>query len=119
MAQFEKGREKTGGRQKGTRNKTSADLKLWITRLLSKNLKQIEQDLKELDAKERLYLFEKLMRYVLPRQQSVVADMALGLNENELEQFRVWQRTQARFDSMTDEELKDEIERIERSINDI
>ena len=116
---FEKGREKTGGRVKGVKNKTTTDLKEWVFRLLQRNLKQIEKDLQELDAKERLILFEKLLRYVLPRQASITADMALGFDEKEVEQFRAWQRTQARFDSMTEEELKAEIERIDRSINNL
>jgi plasmid maintenance system killer protein len=45
--------------------------------------------------------------------------MALGFDEKEVEQFRAWQRTQARFDSITEEELKAEIERIDRSINNL
>lgn len=114
---FEKGREKTGGRVKGVKNKTTTDLKEWVFRLLQRNLKQIEKDLQELDAKERLILFEKLLRYVLPRQASITADMAFDAKE--VEQFRAWQRTQARFDSMTEEELKAEIERIDRSINNL
>ena len=113
MAAFEKGREKTGGRAKGTPNKTTTDLKEWVFRLVSKNTKQIEKDLKELDAKERLILFEKLLRYVLPRQASITADMAFGFDEKEVEQFRAWQRTNARYEAMTDEELQAEIERMQ------
>ena len=119
MAAFEKGREKTGGRTKGTRNKVTTDLKEWVFRLLQRNLKQIEKDLKELDSKERLILFEKLLRYVLPRQASITADMALGFDEKEVEQFRAWQRSNARYEAMSEEELKAEIERIDRSINNL
>lgn len=119
MAAFEKGREKTGGRAKGTPNKTTTDLKDWVFRLLQRNLKQIEKDLKELDSKERLILFEKLLRYVLPRQQAVTADMSLGLNEEELRQFRFWQKKEAQYKAMTDEELIAEIERIDHSIKNL
>lgn len=119
MAAFEKGREKTGGRAKGTPNKTTTDLKDWVFRLLQRNLKQIEKDLKELDAKERLILFEKLLRYVLPRQQAVTADVALGFDEKEVEQFRAWQSRQARYEAMTDEELQAEIKRLDNIINDV
>lgn len=119
MAAFEKGREKTGGRAKGTPNKTTTDLKDWVFRLLQRNLKQIEKDLKELDSKERLILFEKLLRYVLPRQASITADMALGFDEKEVEQFRAWQRRNARYEAMTDEELQAEIKRLDDIINDV
>ena len=119
MGQFEKGRTKTGGRTRGTKNKTTTDLKEWVFRLLNKNVKQIEQDLQCLDPRERVLLFEKLLRYVLPRQQAVTADVAMRLDENELEQFRAWQRRNARLDAMSDEELQAEIKRLDSIAEDI
>ena len=119
MAQFEKGRTKTGGRTRGTKNKTTTDLKEWVFRLLNKNVKQIEQDLQCLDPRDRVVLFEKLLRYILPRQQSVTADVAMKLDEKELEQFRAWQARQARYEAMTDEELQAEIKRLDDIANNL
>lgn len=65
---------KTGnpnGRPKGSPNKITATAREWITGLIDKNRKQIERDLKRLEPKERLQMLEKLMQYVIPKQQAV------------------------------------------------
>jgi hypothetical protein len=66
-----KGTPKTGGRKKGTPNKTTTDLKTWINELLNNNRKQVETDLKTLEPKDRLIFLEKFMQYAVPKQQSV------------------------------------------------
>ena len=81
-----KGTPKTGGRQKGTPNKVTASVKGWLSCLIDKNRKQIERDLKAVDPMERLQMLEKLMQYVVPKQQAIKAAVS--------------------FDNMTDEELK-------------
>jgi hypothetical protein len=65
---------KTGnpnGRPKGSPNKITATAREWIAGLIDKNRKQIERDLKRLEPKERLQMLEKLMQYVIPKQQTV------------------------------------------------
>lgn len=65
---------KTGnpnGRPKGSPNKITATAREWIAGLIDKNRKQIERDLKRLEPKERLQMLEKLMQYVIPKQQAV------------------------------------------------
>ena len=66
-----KGTPKTGGRKIGTPNKETGTVKEWIAELIDKNRAQMEQDLAELEPKDRLLIFEKLMQYVVPKQQSV------------------------------------------------
>lgn len=66
-----KGQTKTGGRQAGTPNKVTKNLREWINQLVDDNRLQIERDLKELDPKDRLQILEKLMSYVLPKLQSI------------------------------------------------
>lgn len=80
-----KGTPKTGGRQKGTPNKVTASVKSWLSCLIDKNRKQIERDLKAVEPMERLQMLEKLMQYVVPKQQAIKAAVS--------------------FDNMTDEEL--------------
>ena len=63
------GRGRLGGRAAGTPNKVSGTLKEWLTSLIDKNRKQIEKDLKGLSPKDRLQVIEKLMQYVIPKQQ--------------------------------------------------
>lgn len=65
------GRGRLGGRAKGTPNKVSATAKEWLSALIDKNRRQIERDIKQLDPKERLIILEKLMQYVIPKQQAV------------------------------------------------
>lgn len=68
-----KGTPKTGGRKAGTPNKVTGTAKEWIAGLIDKNRAQIEKDLKKLEPKERLQMLEKLMQYVVPKQQAVSA----------------------------------------------
>lgn len=79
------GKGRIGGRAKGTPNKITSTFREYLTALLNENRKQIEADLKALDPKERLLLLEKLMQYVIPKQQAV--------------------NTTIEFDSLSDEQL--------------
>lgn len=83
-----KGTPKTGGRVKGTPNKVTYSLKEWITSLIDKQRTQIEQDLQDLEPKERLQMIEKLMQYVIPKQaaQQVKLDFD-SLTDAQLEQL--------------------------------
>lgn len=67
------GRGRLGGRQKGTSNRVTAQVKDWLARLINKNRKQMEEDLQALTPRERLQILEKLMGYVVPKQQAVSA----------------------------------------------
>ena len=78
------------GRPLGSRNKSTAEIQNWVQKLISSNLKQIQKDMKSLEPKERLKIFEKLL--VLPRKSSV--------------------STQIDFSRLTDEQLDELINRI-------
>jgi hypothetical protein len=69
-----KGTPKTGGRAKGTPNKVTTDLRTWINELLDNSRERLETDLNALEPKDRLIILEKLMQYVIPKQQSVSID---------------------------------------------
>ena len=71
----DKGTPKTGGRQAGTPNKVTKTLKEFVAEIIDGNREQIEKDLKSLRPKERLNVIVGLMQYVLPKQQSVRADV--------------------------------------------
>lgn len=64
-----------GGRAKGTPNKVTATVKEWLSALIDKNRRQVERDLKALEPKDRLQMLEKLMAYVVPKQQAVTAQI--------------------------------------------
>ena len=64
---FKKGQ---GGRKPGKPNKATTDLRQWINDFIDSNLEQIQQDWKRLEPRERIVLFEKLLKYSIPTLQA-------------------------------------------------
>jgi hypothetical protein len=62
---------KYGGRQKGTPNKLTKELRSVLKDILYQELEQIKERLDALKPKERIELLIKLMPYVLPKVTSV------------------------------------------------
>lgn len=73
--------KKTGGRQKGTPNKTTAFSKAIIENILAEynNTGAMAKDLKDLEPKDRLDIMVKLMAFTTPKPQSI--DMNLQTSE--------------------------------------
>lgn len=65
--------KKTGGRQKGTTNKTTAFTKSVIQDILNgyTDSKLFDNDLKALEPKDRLDVMIKLMAFTTPKPQSI------------------------------------------------
>ena len=63
------------GRQAGTPNKITSELRDFLSNLIDDNRDQIVKDVRSLRPKERLAVLERLMQFVLPRQQAVRADI--------------------------------------------
>jgi len=62
---------KYGGREKGTPNRLTKELRTLLKDILYKELEEIQQRLELLKPKERLELLIKLMPYVLPKTTSI------------------------------------------------
>jgi len=58
------------GRPTGSKNKSTTVLKNWIADFVEANRERIESDFELLEPKERIQMFEKLLSYVIPRQQT-------------------------------------------------
>jgi len=58
------------GRPKGTPNKVTTNLRVLINEFLAENWDQIKEDVKKLIPKDRVYFYEKLMQYDIPKMQS-------------------------------------------------
>ena len=58
------------GRPKGVPNKVTGDLRQWISNFIDDNRPQIQKDWQALDPKDRIVLFEKLLKYALPTLQA-------------------------------------------------
>ena len=78
---------KTGGREKGTPNKVTSDLRLWVNKIIADNQSQFVKDLKELEAKDRINVIEKLMQYVVPKQQSISVEAQIEAEYEQLKQL--------------------------------
>ncbi|HJB84741.1 MAG TPA: hypothetical protein IAA13_04455 [Candidatus Alistipes merdigallinarum] len=72
------GKGRLGGRAKGTPNRITASVKAWIFQVIDKNRLQMEKDIEALEPKERLQVLEKLMQYVIPKQQAVSANLDIS-----------------------------------------
>ena len=85
-----KGSEKTGGRKKGTPNKTTQTAKEWISETLCANWEQMKSDLQSLEPKERLQLLFifKLLEYVVPKQRETSTNVKFeDLTEEEMDEL--------------------------------
>lgn len=80
---FQKGRPKTGGRQKGTPNKTASLVREAISKKLDEyfNSEDFEKDLKKLKPKERVEAMEKFAAYAVPKLQTINLDAVVEQKE--------------------------------------
>lgn len=58
------------GRPKGSPNKATKDLRQWINGFIESQTDQIQRDWQQLEPKDRIVLFEKLLKYSLPTLQA-------------------------------------------------
>ena len=74
MSQYEPKKKKTGGRTKGTPNKTTAQIKDMITSLVGTQMEKwpavIDKMMKE-DPAEAMKITGRLIDYVLPKQSKI------------------------------------------------
>ena len=62
---------KTGGRQRGTPNKVTADLRKVLKQIIAAELEALPSTLAQLPGKDRVELVLKLMPFVLPKIESI------------------------------------------------
>ncbi len=79
--------KKTGGRKKGTPNKSTTLGKEVIVSLLAdySNSGLMTSDFMALDPKDRLVIAERLMQYTMPKMQSTAVDITTGDKEKTIE----------------------------------
>lgn len=75
------GRGRMGGRSKGTPNKVTMAMKEWLSALIDENREQMITDLAALEPRDRLMMLERFMAYIIPKQQSVKADVGVRNEE--------------------------------------
>jgi hypothetical protein len=62
---------KFGGREAGTPNRLTSELRVRISDFLTDNFDQVQTDFKTLDPEKRIMIYEKLLSFVLPKMQSI------------------------------------------------
>lgn len=79
--------KKTGGRKKGTPNKSTMLGKEVIVSLLAdySNSGLMTSDFMALAPKDRLVIAERLMQYTMPKMQSTAVDITTGDKEKTIE----------------------------------
>lgn len=78
-----------GFKPKGATHRASGALRTRINKFLSDNWEQIENDFLQLEPKERLIFYERIMRYGLPQLQSIqysamIEQQIEGLSDEDL-----------------------------------
>lgn len=79
--------KKTGGRKKGTPNKSTMLGKEVIVSLLADYSESglMTSDFMALDPKDRLVIAERLMQYTMPKMQATAIDISTGEKEKTIE----------------------------------
>lgn len=70
-----KGLPKTGGRQPGSPNKTTRELKQWLETLINNNRENAMAAMEKLareDSGKFLQVYERLLAYIIPRAQTTL-----------------------------------------------
>lgn len=81
------GRGRMGGRQKGTPNKVTTDLKSWLTQIVDQNRTQIEQDIQSLLPDERVRVISGLLNYIIPKQQALSVEAQVETEYSKLREL--------------------------------
>jgi hypothetical protein len=78
-----------GGRKPGTPNKITGETKAWIQNVVDGNRKKFEADLKKLEAKDRLVILERLISYLVPKQQAISIEAEIKSEYEALEKLLI------------------------------
>jgi len=65
---------KTGGRERGTPNKTTQELREMIENFINENFDVIKQDFTKLDPKDRMKIYVDILQFILPKVQAIHMD---------------------------------------------
>jgi hypothetical protein len=67
--------KKTGGRSKGTPNRTTAETKELLQKIVNKEIDSLSLLLEQLEPNERVNALSKLLPYIVPKQNEVKAEI--------------------------------------------
>lgn len=75
---------KTGGRKIGTPNKTTKQVREKINLFIDVNFDRFLKDYEQLETKDRVLLYEKMLKYILPQklENELIIDLDNLTDEN-------------------------------------
>ena len=73
-----------GGRPKGSKNRADQELKQWLQMLVDGQRTQFEKDLKKVKPVQRLAILERLMSFLIPKQQSLSTEDRLRIEYDQI-----------------------------------
>ena len=73
-----KNRIKTGGRNAGTPNKVTSEVREQFKQLLENNIAQMQNDIDELKPKDRIKVLLELSRFIVPTLKSTEWNLETG-----------------------------------------
>jgi len=71
------------GRPKGSLNKTTKELKETVLAFLERNMADLQANYNQLEPKDKLLFFDKLLKYAMPTQAAVKADVDYEDKQNQ------------------------------------
>jgi len=74
------------GRPKGSKNRTTTEIKEMINQFISGNLEDLQGNYDQLEAKDKLQFFRDLLKFVIPAKESNEININ-SLTESELEKL--------------------------------
>ena len=90
------------GRPVGSKNKVTVDLRKRINDFLNDNWETLQSDFEQLEAKDRVNFYEKLLQYGLPKMQHTQLTGDLGTTKADLQAIFP---TDEELEEMTDKRL--------------
>lgn len=75
--------KKFGGRSRGTPNKTTAETKDLLQKVIGKELTKLGAMLEKLEPNERITAISRLLPYILPKQQETSIEVKTVLSEED------------------------------------
>lgn len=71
MAKFEKGNKMSRGRPKGSKNKSTIEIRDFFTQFVGNRIEDLDKAFDELDAKEKFKFLLDMAKFVVPTLRSV------------------------------------------------
>ena len=81
---FVKGQGRIAGRQKGTPNRATATLKQTIQGIVERSFETIEDDLQDMETKDRVGFILKLVEFIQPKMRETKIDFN-SLSDDEID----------------------------------